>query len=412
MKNIKRIILSKRGKTIILTAILLVAGFSFLSYWWVENDVSTENRVVDVWGIDPFTIGFQYGKACKKEIQGVCSQLGLIDGIFSLVSNIESVQLTLAVQPYIPQEYLIEMCGVAFGAGVTYNQIFFLNMMPDYMQLLEKTAFQCSQFIVVNNTNPLVGPMLGRTLDYPGDLALDRYQVIIRLHAYNGGEDHAIIGHTIAGMIGYLTGINEEGLTIGVSQISPWDIGLGISCTLAIRDVLQHNSTTQQASKTFGNYLQHTMGGWCLTVLDQYGSAAIVELSNTRNNTIWKPDSQPFLAVTNHFISPEMFGWSSHSLQSEARLKALLYLLPRYPMHDFATAISVLRSHYDSTFDAYFGDHRTVCNHGITPYHGTMGGFIGNPKHRLAIFCLGAPCQSDFYIITFDPINYLIGPVA
>lgn len=398
----------KKVNTIILSVILIIAGFSFLSYWWNETDITP--RVVDIWGIDPFSIGYVYGQNCKKEIQGICSKLNFIDEFFQILTDIVSIQLTILIQPYIPQEYLIEMCGVALGAGVNYNQIFLLNMMPDYMQILRKTVFGCSQFIVLNNTNPLIGPLFGRTLDYFGDLLLNRYQVIVRVHPF--GQGNTIIGHTLAGMIGYLTGINDKGLTIGVSQIAPWDIGLGISCTLAIRDILEHNETTEQAAKTFGDYSSHTMGGWCFAILDTKGSAAIVELSNTRNNTIWKPDGQSFLAITNHFISPEMYPLCSHSPQSEARLNALVYLIPQIPVFDFNEAIKLLRSHYDSASDCYHAGYNSICNHGLTTIQGTMGAFIANPKNRVAAFCLGRPCESDFYMITFDPILYIFGPIA
>ncbi|MHA1298504.1 MAG: C45 family autoproteolytic acyltransferase/hydrolase [Candidatus Helarchaeota archaeon] len=412
MKRIKKMVLSKKGKTLILSAILIIAGLSYLYYWWTREEVSTQNKVVDVWGLDPFTIGFQYGRLCKREIQGICSKLGFVGGLFNLIANIQTIHLTIINQPYIPQEFLIEMAGVALGAEVTYNQIFFLNMLPDYIELVSKTAMHCSQFILVNNTNPFVGPMFGRTLDYAGDLVLDRYQVIIRWHAYSN-QEHTIIGHTIAGMIGYLTGINEEGLTIGVSQISPWMVGPGISCILAIRDVLQHNTSTEQAVDTFGKYRYKMMGAWCFAILDQNDSAAIMEMYHLNVHTIWHKDVPlPFLAVTNHFLSPNMTGQASYSLQSEARFQALLNLLPLNPAHDLASAISILRSHYNSFYDCYFADQHTICNHGIAPIIGTMGGFIGNPKNRLAVFCLGSPCRSDFYIITFDPINYLIGPVA
>ncbi|NVM03652.1 MAG: hypothetical protein HWN67_15080, partial [Candidatus Helarchaeota archaeon] len=194
----------KKVETAILSAILIFAGVSYLSYWWIKTDVTPQNRVVDLWGIDPFSIGLQYGLSCKNEIQGICSALGLVDGFFKLLTNLASIHFTLIMQPFVPEEYLIEMCGVALGAGVTYNQIFFLNYMADYMQILSGSALSCSQFILVNNTLPIYGPMFGRTLDYPGDMVLDRYQVIIRLNAYPDGGN-SIIGHTIAGMIGYLT---------------------------------------------------------------------------------------------------------------------------------------------------------------------------------------------------------------
>ncbi len=409
----------RKLETAFLSAILIIAGVSYLSYWWIETDVTPQNRVVDLWGIDPFSIGLQYGLSCKNEIQGICSGLTLVDGLFKLITNLASIHFTFIMQPFVPKEYLIEMCGVALGAGVTYNQIFFLNYMADYMQILSESAMSCSQFILINNTLPIYGPMFGRTLDYPGDVVLDRYQVIIRLNDYPG-SGHSIIGHTIAGMIGYLTGINEEGLTIGVSQINPHkiDIGPGMSCVLAIRDILQHNETTEQAAKTFGDYERHTVGAWCFAILDGNGSAAVVELAHkipdtqeVFNNTI-KGDDLPFMVITNHFISPEMYPLSAHSQQSEARFDALLHEIPKIPYHDLSSAINLLKSHYDPILKCNNPGHRTVCNHGIQPYHGTMGGFIGVPKTPMAVFCLGRPCESDFYIMTFEPINYLIGPIT
>ncbi|NVM04093.1 MAG: hypothetical protein HWN67_17310, partial [Candidatus Helarchaeota archaeon] len=210
---------------------------------------------------------------------------------------------------------------------------------------------------------------------------------------------------------------NEEGLTIGVSQINPHKIiGPGMSCVLAIRDILQHNESTEQAAKTFGDYERHTVGAWCFAILDENGSAAVVEIANEItdtqeifNNTI---KSKEFLVITNHFISPEMYPLSSHSKQSEARFNALFHEILKTPIHDLSSAINLLKSHYDTTLKCNHPGHRTVCNHGVQPYHGTLGGFIGIPKTPMAVFCLGRPCESDFYIMTFEPINYLIGPIT
>lgn len=388
-------------------AILVLSSSLTFAFWlWPRL---TPQQVVSVTGESHHAMGVSYGRQCKRQIQGVFALLDTIFPVFEFLGDKEGAQYVAEFSPWVPPDLVDEMYGVAEGAGVTYEEIFILNAMAEIMMSTSQGGHACSQFIKVNNTAPeLGGGVLGRTLDFLPNVLLQDFQVILQIDF--GGTK--MIGHTIAGWVGFMTGMNDRGLVASASVITTDEIGPCLPWGLAIRWALQHNTTVEEA-REFLLSVKHGYG-WNFMLLDRFGQAACLEITHDHNHTRWVADesSEGYLTATNIFHSDVMFPHGPDQLTSRSRKYTMDRVLAENPTFGLNDSIRLLRNSYDSVVNATNPGIHTVnrrwVRKSLVPT-GTLGSFIGLPNLNYTLVCLGYSDTGLWYAVTFEEV---IGPIA
>ncbi len=101
----------------------------------------------------------------------------------------------------------------------------------------------------------------------------------------------------------FSSGINERGLVIADTHVLSTDIGPGLPRFSLMREVLQHHDSTGSALDYLRS-VQH-MGAGTLVLADVRGHLAVCESGHAQSGYL-EAASGPFLASTNHFVTPPL----------------------------------------------------------------------------------------------------------
>ncbi|MBD3230197.1 MAG: hypothetical protein GF329_18610 [Candidatus Lokiarchaeota archaeon] len=392
--------------------ILLVSVFGALWYFDKHN---IKPRVIDLYGDTYYDIGLMYGSKIKSLVNGIDTCVSYLENIVKSLTDLNITKYIEGYLDYIP-DYIKEiMNGTSVSSGLAFDRILLLNSIGEIFHHIYLSLYSCSQFAVINNSFPEVGPIFGRTMDYQFNELFENWQVVLRVKPPTD-KDNSVIGIGIAGMVGLQNGMNDKGLCMGVTQVSSTELGYGTPSPITIFDTLIKNSNTYEAEQYIknGTYMKHA-SAWTYLLLDKNEVSAIVEVTNKNNFTRWhQEEGNDYIVSTNHFVSVNMTSHGTHrnDLSSDSgsvlRKKVLEEELLIKVNYDLEDAIKTLRSHYDISISGDPGQpyHNCVCNNDD---FGSMHGFIGVPMHNYTLISLVNPAEGSFYLITFSEI---IGPVA
>ena len=214
-----------------------VIGTSDHPKGWIE--IYEGQRIVHLGGT-PYEIGYQHGSLLKEEIGYNIHRL------ISTVPRSEDSTPTVytyfmealpKIIPYLPEDLVEEMHGVADGAGVSYKQILLLNLFPEMFHCVGITA---------NNKATKDGILYHvRVLDY--DIAQDIQDTAI-LAVVKPEKGIPFLNITYAGFIGCVTGMNAEKISIGEVGGKGYGYWEGIPMSLLLRHILQYCSSLKEIS--------------------------------------------------------------------------------------------------------------------------------------------------------------------
>ena len=180
-----------------------------------------------------------------------------------------------------------------------YTRRVFYHAIHDLGQAWADSSFvvACSGFM---GKTPDGDWLLGRNFDFDGGPAFDRDKVIQVVRPEQG---NAYVSISFAGMLGVVTGMNEEGLAIAIQAVRTNDPPTpGTPMTLMVREVLQEASTLDEVEAILAER-KGFVGENVLVIDADADEAALFEL--TPKALVRTPvDGQ--MAVTNHFRSPEL----------------------------------------------------------------------------------------------------------
>ncbi|MHA1650880.1 MAG: C45 family autoproteolytic acyltransferase/hydrolase [Candidatus Helarchaeota archaeon] len=389
---------------------ILILSVIAYSIMWIDNNIAAP-QVIDVYGNTWYDLGYDYGQKCNNKIEGVAAVLDGLKNLLETTTNTTIEEYITLYQPFIPNTTLDFMQGIADGAGVTFNEIFLLNLFFDiYPDVFEGLGLSCSAFIITEKSPPSTGAFFGRTVDNAAISLMEYWQIILRLHPPVGNP---IIIHTGAGFVGPLTGMNSKGVAFLVNFVAPDVTGPGMPMLVTGLIVLLYSNTTQDAvaflNGTYTPSCAPQASGWNYGVLDLKGDAAIIETTHELVHVRWaKDEGNGWIGATNHYVSTEMMPHNQYvSESSQLRLSTIQLVVNNSNQFNLNDAMNLLRSHYDTAFGGDFAGHRSICNH--DPLWSSMSAFIAAPKLNYTLVCIGHPCQNDFYLVSFDKI---LGPIA
>lgn len=397
----------KRITQIGIIAILAISAGLSLSYF--TKTKNADLSIVEIEGDTWKELGIDYGRKCRSEIQGLVALLREIGGAADLFGT-SFEKLKTEFEPYIPAYLIEEMEGVAEGAGVDYIDILMINCFAEIMILVQSGDIACTQWGKLQEVSN-EGPIFGRTLDFFPNFFLMNYNVY--LVANFGGT--RMIGETIAGMIGFLSGMNDKGLVISISMVSTNENGRGIPMVLAIRNALQLYGSVSEAEACLDDQT-HAIG-WNFFIMHEDGDAAVLETTNKHHNTRWLTDaeevSSDYIVATNDFHSETMEPYchpSETSILRKARAEQLMSENNNFGVGD---AVEISRDEYDASIDATNPGRNSICRKWLRKTFlpaGTLGTFIAVPQEGYCVVSNGYPDSALFYAVNLQ--GEVTGPIA
>ncbi|GAB3655943.1 C45 family autoproteolytic acyltransferase/hydolase [Echinicola sediminis] len=258
---------------------------------------------------DFYAMGYKYGKLLYDKVKFSIPELSKEKHNFGLASY-------RILADYYP-EAIKEIEGFADGIQDRPENLgaFLLSLG------IFDTTGQCSVFAFKNDDSVIIG----RNYDM-----LYAFKKFTESSLIASKDKYAYISQSDV-FIGRSDGINEKGLSIAMSFVNGTMVQPGIGFHFIVKKVLENCSTTEQAIDLIQGTKVSSANNFLIA--DKAGELAVVE-SAPQKSTVRRPDNkQPFIYITNQFISPEMesldkggVAWSKSSERYkglEERLKSL-----------------------------------------------------------------------------------------
>lgn len=284
-------------------------------------------------------------------------------------------------ESFSPDTYA-EFCGIAQGAGISREELLIGNGYTDFVDLVRRTAAgpsECTHMAVLPQASADGKLYVGQTWDmsataYPHVVAFARSPKLAP----------ATLTLTTTGCLA-LIGLNEHGIAVGNTNLTPHDARDGIMYLATLHTALAQTSfeaavqTVTEAPRMSGHYFY--VGG-------PEGQFTGIETTALRHAHL-APDAIGVFAHANHYVTPDMIGHvsqdspSENSVTREARMWELLR--------------GVAQRELDSLW-AVFPDHEApLCRH-TTEETGacTCAAVLMSPGERLIRMCKGNPCEAKY----------------
>lgn len=219
-------------------------------------------RVIVVRGT-PYEMGYQQGALLRQEIQ---DNMGfLYDQAIRKFQTAELFdEIYERMRPYIPEDYVEEMHGIAHGARIPLHMVHHIHILPELgewsgkkkiKKVLDKMmagelATTCSNFAGGSTATPDGSFYAVRVLDWGMHKLskLHRYP-LITVGIPNEGVPWANIGWV--GFLGCISGMNAEGITIGEMGYGdpPNETLFGKPMPFMLRDVMRYSHNLADVRK-------------------------------------------------------------------------------------------------------------------------------------------------------------------
>jgi hypothetical protein len=244
---------------------------------------------------------------------------------------------------YIKQEYLLEIYGVsAFSSpnyafiGPRYDRILNYHAAHDIGHALQNmNLVECSAFGVWDERTSDGSLLIGRNFDfYVGD-EFARNKILAFVEPEQG---YRFMSVTWAGMIGVVSGMNEQGLTITLNSAKS-DIPYGARTPVSIiaREILQYASNIDEAMAIASS--RESFVSESFLVGSAKDKKTVVIEKSTAQTALYDPDTN-FIILTNHFQSAPLVN-SPLNIENMANKTSVYRLEKIQELLDNDTVISV-----------------------------------------------------------------------
>ena len=291
-------------------------------------------------------------------------------------------------------ELVEEMRGIARGADVRFEHVFYLNSLLDVgnLRFLDcvKGIVGCTSFALPTESGT-GNALLGQTYDLSAFRR--RFNVMMRLRPTGGPQQ---LVYTLAGMVG-AAGLNEAGIGININYLSSNDCGAGKLHAVIVRQALaSRNLADAVTAATVGP----RAGGSHYLISDDTGHVVSIETSATRFALDYA-DGKPF-GHTNHYLSEWMqpIGVTRPSAigSSVARYAALR----RFLMQD-----DLDREQLKQMTSSHTSYPRSICAHGSADEPeelrgATIAAMVQSLPERTIEICEGCPCAGEYATVPLE----------
>lgn len=255
------------------------------------------------------------------------------------------------IEDHVPEEYKLEIYGLSLAASHDYDHIAspyqrVLNYhgAHDIGHALQNMSLVgCTSFATWNEFSEDSTLTIGRNFDFFVGEDFSRNKIVA---FYEPSTGNPFMMVTFAGMIGVLSGMNTEGLTVTINAAkSEIPLAAATPVSLVAREILQYASTIEEAYAILEKRELFVAESFLIGSARD-GKAAIIEKSN-ESIGLYDPDNG-YIICTNHFQSPELSGTSvnqQHIAESASgyRYRRVEELLDRNFPNNVPKTISILR---------------------------------------------------------------------
>lgn len=325
--------------------------------WLKENESGLWELYVEG---DPFERGVINGKLAKELIRK--QEHAFVDQIKKIVPS--ETYLTFLkyfvawfnrnLEHHIPVQYQREIYGVSRSAsdkygfiGNKYERILNYHAAHDIGHALKDKGMVvgCTAFSTWGDRSADSSMIIGRNFDfYVGDkFAEDK---LINFHRPDSGHNFMLVSW--GGMIGAVSGMNEQGLTVTLNAAkSAVPTAAATPISILAREILQHASTINEAysiAKRRETFVSESI----MIGSHKDNATATIEKSPKKTDLYRAPKEKNYLVCSNHFKSDAFVNNETNIEQKENtssgyRNKRMKELIQQNTKIDYQNAARILR---------------------------------------------------------------------
>ena len=331
-------------------------------------------------------VGRQIGEAgrelVRRELEYYGAQFGALAG-FGFAEAVERARPYLRPAEEAVPQIVVQLRGLAEGAGVPFDQLFAINCTEELTCLPEREggAEHCTSFAFTTGGRTVAG----HNEDwYPGDIA----SLTVRRVTLDDGTSYVSAGP--AGNLP-ITGVSSHGWCGSANTLYSWDMGVGVPNNLllaslftcrSLEDIRERIAATPRARGS--NHLLADADG------------RILDVETTVTRSAWL-DGGACFAHTNHYVTPELAPQdattSEGTFRRRARAEELLAAGLAAGEDTVSLAQAVLRDHANTPL--------SICSHwddddSDPDQSVTTASMVWEPAERRVHVAVGQPCGHDF----------------
>lgn len=282
------------------------------------------------------------------------------------------------LEEYSPPVYE-ELQGIADGTGLTLPELVIGNGWTDFKDLIEArgAAHNCTSLVVEGSLTADGHTLLAQTWDM--NVTAAPYTVLVRRKPSAGPQTLSL---TTAGCLS-LIGLNEHGLAIGNTNLTPTDARPGVFYLALIHEALRQR-TLEAAAESVTR--AGRMSGHYYYLGDADERFVGIETTAATHALVHATDGR--YAHTNHYVADELLqsGLTTPAgANTVGRQEACEALLGSVYGNVTVTDISQIMSHHD-------GEH-PICRHAQTGgEYATLAAAVLSPATRTMWISAGNPC--------------------
>lgn len=348
-------------------------------------------RVIRLRGT-PYEMGVQHGCELKELIHALASerleiacQFANERGVFPTRDN--CLELAARHLPF-HQEYspdvLDELRGIADGAELLLEEVFFANALTDFQDVLWQSAgvevHGCTSFVVGGDATDEGGPYIGQTWDMHA--SAEQFIMLFRREPADGPTSLTM---TTAGCLS-LVGVNNAGVAAGNNNLRPTDARPGVIYLAMLHQALRQTDWNRarraitDADRASGHnyYLAH-----------ESGARSNIETTATCSSET--EIATPWYVHTNHYLSPDLQSLEDPELDRRSTEHRLRRATERFRDNTEALTPERLRQ----LLSDHDGDELCICRHGEGRAARSCAFVVADPVQRCLWTSLGPPCEGS-----------------
>lgn len=308
---------------------------------------------------DPYQIGLQTGSLSQELMaKQETAFLGKVDELVPSKTKQYLLRKLLALYNrkmhlHVPEEYKSEILGISKYAGDTYDyvaddylRLLYFHSAHDIGHALQGLALVgCSSFAAWGNKTEDGNLIIGRNFDFYAGDDFAKNKIIAFVKPTQG---YNFMSATWAGMIGVVSGMNDQGLTVTINA-GKSDVPLVAKTPISIltREILQYASTIDEAI-AIAKKRQVFVSESILIGSAKDKRAITIEVSPNNFGVYQVPNSNQLICA-NHFKSDAYANDENNLKQiaeshSQYRYERMQELLDETPKLTVNKAIAILRN--------------------------------------------------------------------
>lgn len=335
---------------------------------------------------DPYQIGLQTG-SLSRELMAFqeTAFLGKVEELVPSKTKQYLLRKVLAwynrkMYLHVPEEYKAEILGVSKYAGDDYDYI-----ADDYLRLLyfhsahdighalqDLALVGCSSFAAWGNKTEDGSLIIGRNFDFYAGDDFAKNKIIAFIKPTNG---YNFMSVTWAGMIGVVSGMNDQGLTVTINA-GKSDIPLAAKTPISIltREILQYASTIDEAIAIAKK--RQVFVSESIFIGSAKDKRAITIEVSPNNFGVYDVANSDQLICSNHFLSDAYANDENNLKQiaeshSQYRFERMEELLTETPKLTVEKAVAILRNK-DGLDDKTIGYGNEKALNQLLAHHGVV----------------------------------------